>query len=79
MGDVVYMEAVKPKIEARSYNGHRFTLSFRPHKPIGERWEWHVKFTRVYEFAGNSATIENAARDAKRKIDSMIEKGARVG
>lgn len=68
---------VKPKSEARRYKGHNFVLSYRPAAPIAERWQWHVKFTRVYEFVGSAATIDRAAKEAQTKIDAMLDRGER--
>lgn len=80
MGDVVQMTtAIKPKMTSHRYHGHSYVLSYKPAKPIGERWEWHVKFTRTYEFAGSCATEERSMKEARAKIDSMIERVERVG
>lgn len=77
MDNIIYMSdhkpssVVKPKSESRSYKGQRFTLIYQPNVPEPQRWAWHLKYTRVYEFTGSAATIEAAAKAAKRQVDTM--------
>jgi hypothetical protein len=83
MADIINMSdhraaVVKPKSEARSYKGHRFTLIFKPNAEVSLRWAWHVKYTRVYEFSGSEATIDKAAKAAQRQIDIMEGRSQRA-
>jgi len=84
MGDVINMsehktpDTVRPKSESRVYNGHRYTLSFKPTADILHRWEWKLKFTRIYEFAGSAATIDLAAKQAIKQVDTMEGRSQRA-
>lgn len=78
MAEIIYMDQVKvkaaeviPKKEARTYNGHRFILSFNPSSEPEKRWSWHVKFTRTYDFVGSAGTIKDAAKAAEKQIDEL--------
>lgn len=63
---------VKPKQEARQHRGQHYVLEYDPRAPSGECWVWHATVTRKYEFIGNGATIEAAARNARRRIDFAL-------
>ncbi len=65
---------VKPKIERRTHNGHRYILRFDPNAPPHIRWIWMVQYTRTYEYVGACDDIEKAARQAERKIRELIGK-----
>ena len=84
MDNVIYMAehkqgiTVPPKSEARQYKGQRFTLLFKPTAPVLERWAWHVRFTRTYDFVGSEPTLEKAAKAAQKQIDSMEGRQSRA-
>ena len=64
------MKPIQPKTETRFHNGHRFHLTFDPNAPIGKQWVWRAIVTRTYEFVGEAATIQTAASQAKRRINT---------
>lgn len=66
---------VKPKTETRYHKGHYFVLEYDPNAPDGQRWVWRSVVTKRYEFYGSHATIESAARAAKRRIDRTLRIG----
>lgn len=66
------MKPTKPKSETHFYNGHRYHLTFDPNAPTGNQWVWRAFVTRTYEFVGEAATIQNAASQARRKINKFI-------
>ena len=70
MTDYKAME-IKPKSEARKYKGHSYTLIFNPRADVTFKWQWHLRFTRVYEFAGSAPTIEGADKAVRAKIAAM--------
>jgi len=75
MGHVIMMETskrVSPKVEHGMYMGHRYVLRFDPNGPPDERWVWLVKYTCVYEYYGEAATIQAASRAAKRQIRELV-------
>lgn len=63
---------VKPKQETRHHRGQRYVLEFDPRAPIDQCWVWHATVVREYEFIGNGATIEGAARNARKRIDFAL-------
>lgn len=71
------LNGVRPKSEARSFSGQRYTLTFDPNAPTDKRWRYTVKFTRVYEYYGSAADIEKADKAAKKHITQLIERTER--
>lgn len=65
---------VKPKIESRAYQGHRYILRFDPNAPPNLRWTWTVKYTRTYEYIGSCSDLDKASRQAEKKIRELIDR-----
>lgn len=69
---IIDFMATQPKREERNHRGHRYILTFDPHAPVGEQWVWQATVVQRYDFHGHHATIEQAARQARRRIDAAV-------
>lgn len=66
---------VTPKQETRYHRGQRYTLEYDPKAPLPQRWVFVATVTRTYENIGSAATIDNAARAARKRIDTVMRIG----
>jgi len=73
MSDYVTVgQDIRPKMESRAYEGHRYILRFDPNADASDRWHWTVKFTQTYEYHGAAASIEAATKAAKKRIRDLV-------
>lgn len=64
-------KSITPKSETFEHAGQRYTCTFDPNAPPGEKWVWRVKYMRAYLYFGNAQTLEKASVKARKLIHSM--------
>ena len=67
--DNVLLMPIKPKSVAGQIGHHHYTLQYNPlAADEKERWRWHVRYMRCYDYYGSAETEKKAQTAAQKKI-----------